>query len=86
MRTFVIVVGLLMVVGGLTAVLSPEDFVMRSSGPHPASEYPIEVIDRVSKERAVVTGYVTIFFGIAACALGFFMKELKTPEPHDNPA
>jgi len=72
--------------GGLTAVLAPEDFIMHSSGPDPASDFPKDVIDHVSKERAIVTGYVTFFVGIAVCALGFFMKDLKMPEPHDNPA
>ena len=86
MRTFVFVIGILLIIGGVTAVCSPEDFIMQTSGPDPVAEFGRDFLDRVSKERAAVTGYVTIFVGVAACAFGFFLKELKTPEPHDNPA
>jgi len=59
---------------------------MRSTGPNPGSDYPTEVVERFSKKRTMATGYVSIVVGIAVCAIGYFTKELKLPEPHDNPA
>ena len=82
MRTFVFVVGFVMILGGIAAGRSPEDFVMHTVGYDPATV----TVDHVSKKRAVVTGYATIVVGFAACAFGYFMKDLKTPDSHDNPA
>ena len=86
MKTFVFVVGLLLIAGGVTAVLSPKDFVMSASGPDPASDVSREFLDHVSKERAIWMGYASVLAGVVICILGFFVKKLKTPEPHDNPA
>jgi len=80
------VIGMLMISGGLTAVLSPADFIMPASGPDPVNDVGREFPERVFKARATVTGYITIVTGIAVGALGLFMKELKAPEPHDNSA
>ncbi len=86
MRTFVFLIGILLVVGGLTAVLSPGDFILPTSGPDSLNDVARDFTERVAKERAIATGYATIAIGIIACGIGFFLKNLKTPEPHDNPA
>ena len=87
MRTFLFIIGIVLIVGGFSAVRSPKDFTRLTTGPDPVDQFGSrDVIDHVTKERAVVTGYVTMFLGVGACAAGFLMKGLKAPEPHDNAA
>jgi len=78
----VIIVGLLMILGGISAVCSPKEFTMLSPGYDPAVTH----VDRVSKQRVVVTGYVSVIAGIATCCAGFFMKGRRFPDPHDTEA
>ena len=86
MKKLLLAIGFLLIIGGMLAVSNPKAGVMISSGPDAQSEYPKEVRDEYSKERSRKTGFVAIVLGVGLCAAAFFLKGLKTPEPHDTPA
>jgi len=86
MRFLLISIGLILIVGGVFAIVSPRAAVLFSSGPDATSEYAKPVIEDVSPKRSALTGFAAIFLGLGVCTGGFLLKNFKVPDVHDNTA